>query len=193
MAAFSNTAEWGNTYKGFSKALTEAGKILTKQGGTILTRACEDWLKEQDEQWPHSSVGTSYKSGYHGGDHYHPWYTGNLHDSIATRVADNNRTISIRLMEPRAVVRQGAIAADVGRDYDNIVGAAFGRMAAVRSGRLNFPGVQAILVVGVPYAEKVDEMDTHQGYIKEFERDFASTMEGALQYEFGRTYNLIIR
>lgn len=176
-------ARWGKTYKGFSVALAEAGKKLTPQGATILTRACEDWLKEQDDAWPHSSVGTSYRSGYKGGSEYYPWYTGNLHDSMATRVGIGSRTISIRQMEPKAAILQ------YDQRYGSIDGTEWGLLAANRGSHVLLPGLQAQLYIGVPYAETVNRTTDHAGYVEEFERDFASTIESRLS----EIKNLVIR
>ncbi len=194
-------ASWGKTYRGFAQALAEAGKHLTKQGATILSDACESWLQDVDSQWPRGSRNDivnlntgkvqrtygAYASGYRGGDKYFPWYTGNLHDSLATVVTDGNRVVGIRQMQPGATVAQ----------YDEtngiIDGTEWGLLVANRAAHVLLGGVQAKLVIGVPYAQKVDEMPEHAGYVHELEVDFASTMENALNYEFGRTKNLIIR
>ena len=106
---------------------------------------------------------------------------------MATVVTDGNRIVSIRQMQPGATVGQN----DETHGY--IDGAEWGARVANRASRVLLGGVQAKLVIGVPYAEKVDEMPEHEGYVREFETDFASTMENALTYEFGRTKNLIIR
>lgn len=176
-------ANWGKAYKGFSQALVEASKTMTKQGATIMTRACEDWLDEQDAQWPHSRVGTSYRSGYKGGDQFYPWYTGNLHDSLATRIAAGNRTLSIRQIQPRASILQ------YDDHHGSIDGSAWGLLAATRGQYVFLPGLQAQLYIGVPYAEKVNEMPEHEGYVREFERDFATTIED----RFRQIKNLVVR
>lgn len=201
--AINGRADWGKTYKGFSTALAEAGKILTKQGETVLTRACEDWLREVDSQWPRGQradqmnlntgqVSRSYKAyrtGYRGGNHFYPWYTGNLHDSFSTRVAVGNRTVSIRQIQPGASVGQ------YDKRFGYIDGYEWGLTAANRGQYVFLPGLQAQLYIGVPYAEKVDEMPAHAGYVKEFERDFASTLEGVMNYEFSgsKSRNIYMR
>ena len=176
-------ARWGKAYKGFSLALAEAGKTMTKQGATIMTRTCEEWLREQDDAWPHSRSGTSYKSGYHGGDRYYPWYTGNLHDSFATRVSIGHRTVSVRQMTPRAAVLQ------YDKSYGEISGEDWGALVARRGGHVFLGGVQAQLYIGVPYAEKVNRMPEHEGYVEEFQRDFASTIESRFQ----EIRNIVVR
>ncbi len=195
-------ASWGKTYKGFSQALAEAGAILTQQGATMLTQTCEEWLDEVDSQWPRGAraqdqmnlntgrtqraYGT-YKSGYRGGDHYFPWYTGNLHDSFVTRIAIGNRTVSIRQM------KQGATVAQFDKKYGAIDGSEWGLIAASRGSHVFLPGLQAQLYIGGPYAEQVNEMREHEGYLRQMERDFASTIRNRMEYEFGHTRNLIIR
>ena len=62
-------------------------------------------------------------------------------------------------------------------------------MAAVRSARMGLPGLLAQLFIGVPYAEKVNEMDSHAGYVEVMQEDFVRYITGRL--EFMR--NLVIR
>lgn len=201
--AVNGKARWGKTYKGFSVMLEKAGRTLTTAGGTVLTRACETWLQEVDSQWPRGEKRVqmnrntgqtartygAYKSGYRGGDHYYPWYTGNLHDSMATRVAIGNRTVSIRQMAEGASVNQYA------EGYGPINGHEWGITATSRGRYVFLPGLQAQLYIGVPYAAAVDEMPEHRGYVREFEKDFASTIEGVMNAEFGgnRGRNLYLR
>jgi hypothetical protein len=40
-----------------------------------------------------------------------------------------------------------------------------------------YPGVAATVVVGVPYADKVDQMPEHAGYMRELANQFASNVE----------------
>lgn len=190
-------ASWGKTYKGFAQALADAGKTLTKQGATIMVSTCEKWLQEVDSQWPRGSrseiynpktgkmqrsYGT-YASGYRGGDEYFPWYTGNLHDSLATVITDGHKTVGIRQMNPGATV---------GQTYGKgqyIDGTEWGLRVANRASHVLLPGVQARLVIGVPYAEKVNQSDAHAGYVEEFEKDFAS----AINSRFQTIKNLVVR
>lgn len=175
---------WGDTYKAFSAELLRGAEKITKQGETILTKACESWLKEQDSNWPRHHLKQSGAS--FGGDRYYPWYTGNLHDSLATRVANNNRTISIRQMQPAATVAQSN-----GITHERVVGNYFGRMAAVRAAGAGagYRGLQAQLFIGVPYAEKVNEMDTHEGYVEMMQDDFYTYVSSRLR----ELQNLVIR
>lgn len=179
-------ASWGKTYAGFSVALAEAGKTMTKQGATMMLRACERWLIEENSQWPRGEGGKSYKSGYHGGDHYYPWYTGNLHDSVATVISDRNKTLGVRYMPDCSASNASVLQNYKGQVVD---GEAWGKIAAQRSSHVLLPGLQARLVIGVPYAKDVDEMPTHAGYIAEFEKSFSSEIRGEME----KMRNLVIR
>lgn len=164
---------WGKTYKGFSQALSRAGKVFTEQGVRIFTKACENWLSDNNAQWPRGEGGGAFKSGYRGGNHYYPWYTGTLHDSIATVVSDRNRVMAIRYMYDMSRSH-----AQGNQTYKGqiINGYAWAQEVARRSQYVFLPGIQMRLVIGVPYANDVDRMPEHAGYIREFERDFGSTM-----------------
>lgn len=166
-------ASWGKTYRGFSQALSEAGKVFTEQGIRIFTKACENWLADQNGQWPRGEGGGAYRSGYRGGNYYYPWYTGTLHDSMATVISDRNRVVGIRYMQD--ISRSHAWK---NQEYKGEVvnGREWAEEVARRSQYVFLPGIQMRLVVGVPYAEKVNESPLHRGFIKEFERDFGSTM-----------------
>lgn len=170
-----NSATWNKCYAAFSEALIDAGQQVTKQGATMLTRACEDWLDKTDKEWPRPH-----------GDHDHPWLTGTLHDSIATRIADGKHTISARYMSASATGNQSATADETGtRDYGNIVGAQFGRLMMGRASRVSQDALAAQMTIGVPYAQFVDSNKAeghgdHSGYINDLQVDFISSMEGAI-------------
>lgn len=168
-------ADWNKAAAAFSEALYDAGKQLKKQGETMLTRACENWLDKTDQEWPKDY-----------GDQYHPWFTGTLHDSIATRVADNGRTVSVRYMKRAAIANTRASQAETGtRDYDKIVGYQFGRLFMGNYGRsvANRKGIVAQMTIGVPYAQYVDSKavkgshGNHEGYINELQVSFITDVE----------------
>lgn len=166
-------ASWGKTYKGFSQALSEAGRVFTEQGVRIFTKACEQWLIDNNAQWPRGEGGGTFKSGYHGGNYYYPWYTGTLHDSIATVVSDRNRTLAIRYMQDMSRSHAQRNQTYKGQEIN---GRLWAEEVARRSQYVFLPGIQMRLVIGVPYAEDVDRSPAHAGFINEFQRDFGSTM-----------------
>ena len=182
--------EWNKTYAAFSEALLDCGEQLTKQGETMMVRACEKWLKKVDSEWPTTVVRRG--KSQMGGDREHPWDTGTLHDSISCRISDNNRTIGIRYMTKRAEsgAYQTATEDETGtRDYDHIVGTTFGRLMAGRASRVNVPGTQGQMFIGVPYAQAVNETWQHEGFINDLQVDFISTIED----EFGPKGNTFFR
>ena len=158
--------DWGKTSKAFSYALLDAGKHFTEVGKQAFTGLAQEFISELDAEWPRS---TSLPNGARfGGDREHPWYSGQLHDSVAVRVADKHRTVSVTYMPPAATKPQHATAADAGQPYENIIGSEWAVRAANNASRYSHflqPGIQMQLVVGVPYTEKVDESSRHEGFV----------------------------
>ena len=154
---------WGKTYKGFSQALLGSGKALNQIALVDLQEVGHRFLRNQDAQWPHSSTAKSAsgKTMKFGGDAEHPWYTGQLHDSIAVRIMQGNRITSVQYMPP---------SQDTGKPQHtetikHIVGAEWAReIAETHGARYLLPGVQVQLIVAVPYAEKVNEDGRHAGF-----------------------------
>lgn len=166
-------ANWGKFYSGFSQALADASKTFTKEGVKIFTGACKNWLSENNAQWPRGEGGGAYKSGYRGGDHYYPWFTGTLHDSMVAVVSDRNQIKSINYMQD---VSRSTAWKDQTWKGQNINGRDCAEEVARRSQYVFLPGIQIRLLIGVPYARELDEKESHSGYIEEFERDFGSYM-----------------
>lgn len=163
---------WGKTYKAFSQALLNAGKALNQIATSELQDVAVNFLKTQDSKWPHNTVVPKRGQSF-GGDHFHPWYSGQLHDSVAVRIADRNRTVSVHYMPPRAYAPNG----EPGRFLtppcyqtmkgvsNSIIGAEEARVVSeTRAPYYFLPGVQVQLIVGVPYADKVDQSGRHYGF-----------------------------
>ena len=188
----SQHAEWKKFSASFSDALGEAGEELTNWAKMILLPdACEQWIKDTDRVWPHGTLVTRPgKSSFvvqqsFGGDREHPWYYGQLHDSIAVRISERNRTIAIRYMPSRATKPQHATAKDAGMQYDNIIGAEFARMEAHNAEYYFLRGIQMQLIVGVPYARKVNESARHAGFMMNLRAYFFSYVEDRIQDAIG--------
>lgn len=157
--------DWGKTYKACSMALLGAGKALNQIATEELNDVARRFLREQDAQWPHSTQAQSKKSGktmLFGGDAEHPWYSGQLHDSVAVRISQKNRITGVHYMPP---------SPDTGKPQHtetikNIIGVEWAREIAEMHGpRFFLPGVQVQLIVAVPYAEKVNESSRHAGFV----------------------------
>lgn len=154
---------WGKTYKAFSQAILGAGKALNSIALVELQEVAVKYLRSQDAKWPHTTTAKS-KGGRtmkFGGDINHPWYTGQLHDSVAVRIMQGNRITSVHYMPP---------SPDTGKpqhteNIKNIIGVEWAREIAEQGGpRYLLPGVQVQLIVGVPYSDKVNESGRHQGF-----------------------------
>ena len=174
-------ADWKKFAASFSEALGEAGEQLT------------GWAKGRlsDSEWPHNTLVTRPgKSSMvvqqsFGGDRFHPWYYGQLHDSIAVRISERNRNIAIHYMPASATIPQHATAKDAGMQYDSIVGAEFAVREAHNAQYYFLRGIQMQLIVGVPYARKVDESPRHAGYLNVLKADFFSYLEECLDEAIG--------
>ena len=189
------SAKWNKFASAFSEALIDCGEQLTKQGETIMIRGCEEWLKKTNAEWPHSTsvVTRNLRTQNFGGDHDHPWYTGQLHDSVAVRVADGNRIIATRYMPASATSPQTATAEEAGRDYDRIIGQQFGILMAGRASRVAQKGTNAQMFIGVPYAQWVNEQPRHEGFINELNVQFISFLEDYFSINNGAFRNIIVR
>lgn len=151
-------------------ALLNAGKALNSIATVELQSVAENFLRAQDAQWPHSSTGRSYFDGRikilngakFGGNAMHPWYTGQLHDSVAVRIMQSNRITSVHYMPPSPDTGKAQHTETI----NNIIGAEWAREVAFEHGARYFlPGLQVQLIVGVPYAEKVNESGRHFGFV----------------------------
>lgn len=185
-------SSWKKFSAAFSESLADAGEQCTGFGRRILTETCEEWLHKYDSQWPHHTTVTKIRWGKNnvqrqmfGGDTFHPWYLGHLHDSVFVRIADGNRTISIQYMPQSASGAQHASSKDAGRTYTHIIGHDFAVQEAHNAEYVFLPGVQMQLGVGVPYARKVNESTRHHGFIEVMRADFFSDIEDRLMDVFG--------
>ena len=167
--------DWGKTYKACSMAILKSGQALNQIALTELQDVARQYLKNTDAKWPHSSFiskGTVVTNLF-GGDEFHPWDTGQLHDSVAVRIMQGNRISSVHYMPP---------SPDTGKPQHtetikNIVGVEWAHQIAEGAGpRYFLPGVQAQLIVGVPYTEKVNESGRHAGFVDSLADDLFSAV-----------------
>ena len=189
MASGTTKISWGKTSKGFAEYLNVAGQTIGRATAKRLATVAADFLANEDWDWPRGqrfNVGGSmfgsraYKSGFRGGDAMHPWYTGNLHDSMAVGVMQGSRIMASSFMTPGATVLQS----HEGRTVDGVTA---GMNALQRAAHTFAPGssgetLRTVLVIGVPYAEKVNQMPGHEGYWDYFEREFVSSLAPAIEH-----------
>lgn len=195
------SANWNKFYSAFSEALLDCGHQFTKQGETMLLNECEAHLQRLNEAWLNDRAyyRRSIRNPFNGkqvvsdlvGSNLHPWFTGTLHDSISASVAEGNRTIGVRYMPRAASGAQFATSAEAGRDYSTIVGSSFGALTAGRATRVPEGAVSARLLIGVPYAQFVNEMEEHEGFINTLQSEFISDIRDVFAEQ--KIRNLIIR
>lgn len=178
MAKRSNTFyDWGKTYKAFSQAILGAGKALNSIALIELREVAEKYLRSQDAKWPHNTIAKSRggRTMKFGGDSTHPWYTGQLHDSVAVRIMQGNRISSVHYMPPSPATGKPQHTENI----NNIIGAEWAREIAEQAGpRFFLPGVQVQLIVGVPYSEKVNESGRHLGFASTLADELTKDVDG---------------
>lgn len=174
---------WGKTSKAFSYALREAGYAANEATKEQMTLLAEDFLSDLDAKWPHHSEGRSYFDGAikvlngskFGGSHDYPWYSGQLHDSTAIRLAQGNRLIAERYMPASAYPPPGEpgrfLLPDGSQTMSGFPGgingaemAKTGVSNAARYSHFLSPGIQVQLVVGVPYADMLNQSGRHKSF-----------------------------
>lgn len=188
-------ADWGKTSKGFATYLNLARQTISKATAVKLAEAGAEFMANEDWDWPRGARydakhlgrnvrgSKAYASGFRGGDASHPWYSGNLHDSIAVGVMEGMRILAARYMTPGATSTQ---------TYNDCVidGVEEGFRALQRAAHTFTSGsagntLRSVLVIGVPYAEKVNSSstigwdnkpNTHQGYADFLAHEFYTTI-----------------
>lgn len=181
------TTHWKKAAEGFAQALGYASEHLSGWAKGYLKEATQESLRKIDAVWPHHSEGRVYFDGMtkvlngakYGGDQFHPWYSGHLHDSVVGLVSEGNRILSIDHL-PSAPAATSAYQTYMG---ESVVGFDAGERAA-----LNYMGqrilstyaTMAVLLVGVPYADKVNNMRRHLDFEQELSVQFAAEVEDYL-------------
>ena len=192
--------KWGKAYKGFSTYLNLAGQEFRKSTAKGLAAAGAEFMANEDWDWPRGArfdtthLGRSvrgskaYSTGFRGGDAMHPWYSGNLHDSIAVGVMQGTRILAARYMKPGATSTQtynDSVIDGVGEGFEALQHASH-VFSAGSSGNT----LRAVLVIGVPYAEQVNASTTigwsnkpnpHVGYADYLEGEFYTTILPKMQ------------
>lgn len=152
-----STKGWKNARVQFQKELLSSGRGVNRFGQQVMINASNsflDYVQMNKELLP--------------------YYTGNLHDSIATVVSQSGRVLRASYMPQEAVKPQNA----PGRK--RIIGA---QEAFKMVRKQNYPrtGIVGALVVGVPYAEGANEKSSHPGYVNWLQEAFSHDMEVAVK------------
>lgn len=148
---------WTKASKQFQKELFSASDKVNRNAQQILVNATSsflDYVQMNKELLP--------------------YYTGNLHDSIATSVSASGRIIRANYMPREATKPQTA----PGRK--RIIGEQEA-VRAIRRFRPNRTGVYATLFVAVPYAEGANIKSKHEGFYEWLQAEFESDMSASLK------------
>ena len=154
---------------------------MTNWTKMIVKDFSREWLDKLDAEWPSGTM-IQPNGAKFGGDHNHPWYTGQLHDSIAIRVAQQNRTVYLEYMRPSANKPQ-TYSGPAG-NFSRIIGHEWAMEEARKAQFVFLPGIQAQVIVAVPYAREVNESSHHFGYLDELNR-YTSELEDYLVAAMG--------
>lgn len=188
MARYKDTHWKGRVVKGFTTALADASEHLTGWARVMMSDSVKEAILEMDSMWPHSTAigshimrskkrnSTSfqlYAARKFGGDRTHPWYTGQLHDSVVGAVSDNRRIVAMHYMPSHA----SSLQKDENGNVVNGSECALNATSAIARTMRFVPGVAASVFVTVPYAEKVNKMQRHLDYEEELAADFAASVE----------------
>lgn len=148
---------WKNARRRFEMELRSCAPGVNRYAREVLLNAGESFLDSVQDN----------KEGV-------PYRTGNLHDSIAVAIAKNGRVLRAIYMPKEATRPQRA----PGRKR------IWGMEEAIKAVRKNsYPktGMSGTLFVSVPYAEGVNGMSAHSGYLENLERLFTEHMQVGLQ------------
>jgi hypothetical protein len=102
-------------------------------------------------------------------------------------LAEGNKTIAIRFMPPASSDTEGQHMDHP--KITGIIGSEWARDVAGRAEHTYWKGskaLQAQLIIGVPYAEKVNEEGRHAGYAEELESQFYDVMSYKLSTNLSR-------
>ena len=166
--------DWKKFSVGIAERLGYAGEHLSNWAKMWMDEAVARAIDKIDADWPqHTETANGARFG---GDHNHPWYYGQLHDSVAGFVTDKNRVVGSIHYMPQSAEHPQKYRGPAG-SFDNIIGHEWAIREAQNARWYLLPGIQARMVIGVPYAREVNETGRHAGYIEELSTQFASEVE----------------
>lgn len=153
---------WNTTAKQFQKELLSSASGINRNAERVLINATGSFLDYI--QMNKSNL---------------PYYTGNLHDSIAAYVSRSGRVLRVSYMPQEATQPQHVTKLSEGGKKD-----IWGYREAINAARRSHPqarGIGATLFVAVPYAGAADETSNHAGYYEWLKEAFENDMEVALK------------
>lgn len=160
------TANWFKTRSAFEKELMSNAKGVNKAVAQVLVQASNNFVQKTHEM---STL---------------PYYTGNLRDSIASAVSQSGRVIRASYLQPSYQMTDPKWKPQSMNGRKRIVGMQEAERAVHG---YNYPatGVSAVLFVGVPYAQQVNDGTLGKsagnlGFIERLNEQFAADMDFAM-------------
>lgn len=157
--------KWNTTQKQFQEELLKSAKGFNRRAERLMTEATQSFLNLVDRS-----------------EELIPFYTGNLHDSIAAYISKSGRVIRACYMQqkatgPQHVTKISAPKTDNGESRYKKVWGYREAIKAVRNSKPLSKGIGSTLIVAVPYAGAADEESSKPGYLDRLREMFNSTLE----------------
>lgn len=154
--------KWNTTARQFQEVLRNSAKDFNRHAEKLMVEVTEDFLKYVNSN-----------------GELLPYYTGNLHDSIAAYVSKSGRVIRACYMPQEATKPQHVTkltATKTRKDNDDTrYKEIWGYREAIKAVRNSKPlskGIGSTLIVAVPYAGAANEDSSKPGYIEQMRTTF---------------------
>lgn len=169
---------WNTTARQFQEELRKSAEGFNRRAERLMVNATEGFLNFVDKN-----------------EESLPYYTGNLHDSIAAYVSKSGRVIRACYMPQEATKPQHVTKLTATKkrkdNGDTRYKEIWGYREAIKAVRNSKPlskGIGSTLIVAVPYAGAADEDSSKPGYLDWLRETFNKTLESRLP-ELGLSNN----
>lgn len=158
---------WNSTAKQFQQELFSCAKGVNKATEQLMNSATQDFLQHIQDRKENL-----------------PYYTANLHDSIAAYVSKSGRILRAYYMPQEATRPQHVTKLSATASSDSMSKDIWGYREAINAVRRSRPmakGVGTTLFVSVPYAGAANENSSHPGYLEWLQENFEISINTALR------------
>lgn len=158
---------WNSTAKQFQRELTSCAKGVNKATEQLMNSATQDFLQHVQDRKENL-----------------PYYTANLHDSIAAYVSRSGRILRAYYMPQEATVPQHVTKISATSSSDSMSKDIWGYREAINAVRRSRPqakGIGTALFIAVPYAGAADERSSHPGYLDWLQDNFEISINTAMR------------
>lgn len=158
---------WNSSAKQFQQELLSCATGVNKATEQLLSSATQDFLQHVQDRKENL-----------------PYYTANLHDSIAAYVSRSGRILRAYYMPQEATTPQHVTKISATASSDSMSKKIWGYREAINAVRRSRPlakGIGTSLFVAVPYAEAANEQSSHPGYWEWLQENFEISINTALR------------